>query len=82
MQRLASAKAGASSWAICPPPNAPKPFHPPRRSRGHPSFYEDALDAMWDSNGFGEEVSLGDFLIAWIGYIEKNTVFAAKQGWI
>lgn len=44
--------------------------------------YEDALDVMWDSNGFGEEVKLGDFLIAWTRYIEKNTEFAVKQGLI
>lgn len=44
--------------------------------------YWDALDNMWDENGFGESVELKKFLSAWTRYISETTEQAAKHGWL
>lgn len=38
--------------------------------------YEAAIDCMWDSNEFEDEVSLCDFLRAWTKYVEGAAAFA------
>lgn len=41
--------------------------------------YEAALDCMWDSNEFEDEVSFGDFLRAWTEYIDSSARFASQN---
>lgn len=42
--------------------------------------YEAALECMWDSNDFLEEVELSTFLKAWTEYIAATTADAVKNG--
>lgn len=46
------------------------------------SDYEGAIDCMWESLRFGEEVELGTFLRAWTAYVTETTVYAAKNNLI
>ncbi|MBP3653184.1 MAG: hypothetical protein J6J78_08980 [Clostridia bacterium] len=42
--------------------------------------YEAALECMWDSNDFAEEVALATFLKAWTEYVAATTADAVKYG--
>lgn len=44
--------------------------------------YEGAIDCMWDSHQFDDEVDLGTFLRAWTAYITETTSFAVRNNLI
>ncbi len=41
---------------------------------------EAALDYMWDSEGFEDEVELGTFLRSWTEYVADSARFAERNG--
>lgn len=44
--------------------------------------YEGAIDCMWQSHQFDDEVDLRTFLRAWTAYITETTEYAAKNSLI
>jgi len=46
------------------------------------SEHEGAIDCIWESLQFGDEVDLGTFLRAWTAYVTETTVYAAKNNLI
>lgn len=44
--------------------------------------YEGAIDCMWESLQYEDEVELGTFLRAWTAYVTETTAYAAKNNLI